>query len=118
MIESVYRDTRTLQNELGLKVAIYRGDKVQYVPGQHTLEYTPEIIAQDKRRIFMRGEKQSVEYLQLKDELITYWKSISKDLSKDEFNDAVKHIEESQVKDATTEGLIETAEGKTDNENI
>ncbi len=86
MIESVYRDTRTLQNDLGLKVAVYRNGEPQYVPGQHTLEYTPEIIAQDKRRILMKGEKQSKEYQELKTQLIKYWKSISKDMSDEEFN--------------------------------
>ena len=118
MIESVYRDTRTLQNDLGLKVAVYRGKEVQYVPGQHTLEYTPEIIAQDKRRILMKGEKQSKEYQELKTQLIKYWKSISKDMSDEEFNDAVKQSEEAGVKDEGDDVALPSEKGKTNDEKL
>ena len=118
MIESVYRDTRTLQNDLGLKVAVYRNGEPQYVPGQHTLEYTPEIIAQDKRRILMRGEKQSKEYQELKKQLIDYWKSISKDMSDEEFNDAVKQSEEAGIKDESDNVSLPSEKGKTNDEKL
>ena len=118
MIESVYRDTRTLQNDLGLKVAVYRNGEPQYVPGQHTLEYTPEIIAQDKRRILMKGEKQSKEYQELKTQLIKYWKSISKDMSDEEFNDAVKQSEEAGVKDEGDDVALPSEKGKTNDEKL
>tara|TARA_R100000655_G_scaffold34973_2_gene67997 strand:- start:14845 stop:20907 length:6063 start_codon:yes stop_codon:yes gene_type:complete len=118
MIESVYRDTRILQNDLGLKVAVYRNGEPQYVPGQHTLEYTPEIIAQDKRRILMRGEKQSKEYQELKKQLIDYWKSISKDMSDEEFNDAVKQSEEAGIKDESDNVSLPSEKGKTNDEKL
>ena len=94
MIESVLRDTRTMQNDLGLKVAVYRGGEPEYVAGQHTFEYTPEIINQTKRRILMKSRTQSKEYQDTKAELIAYWKKISKDDTEAEIVDAIKQFEE------------------------
>jgi hypothetical protein len=110
MIESVYRDTRTMQNDLGLKVAVFRDGQPNYVPGQHTLEYTPEIINQEKRRILMTGKKQSPEYQQLKTELIAYWKKQASGMSDEEFADAVKQSQD-KVKDEGGE-LVEMPSNK------
>ncbi len=109
MIESVYRDTRTMQNDLGLKVAVFRDGEVNYVPGQHTQEYTPEIINQEKRRILMDGDKQSPEYQEVKRELIAYWKKLAGDLSDEELDNAVKQTEETIIDD---DGVAEKPSNK------
>jgi hypothetical protein len=98
IIENIYRDTRQYQNDIGLKVEVFRGEKSFLTEGAHTREYTAEIINQPVRRVLMKGEKDSPEYQALKNEAIEYWESLAKKLKPDEVEDSLASVDLADAK--------------------
>jgi len=94
MMENIYRDTRQYQNDIGMKVEVFRGNESFLTPGKFTREYTPEIISQVVRRVMMKGETASPEYQKLRNEAIEYWESQSKNLTPEELEQSLLGLEE------------------------